>query len=265
MRSLSFDGLSVLYDQTRTADPTCLAAALNWVAARFPPTQFRRLLEPGIGTGRVALPLANRGYQVIGADISEEMLSVCMARNQTIEAASGLHCVRADTISLPFSADAFDLCLAVHLFYFIPKWRQAVQEMLRVLRPGGALILLHTGFGAEVPHLNTRYRELAQNQDYDFPVYGVRSTTEVVEYATSLGCTSERIEEQSWKWVACLRQRDALGYLASRTYSFTKDVPEVVHQSVMDSLRHEADAAGGMDAIIEVPNRISIVVLTPCA
>lgn len=263
MKSLSFNGLASLYDQTRTADPDCFAAALNWITARFPPIQFRMLLEPGIGTGRVALPLAERGYQIVGGDISEEMLGVCLTRS--INVANRLHCVLADTNFLPFPEKAFDLCLAVHLFYFIPQWQQAVQEMLRVLRPNGVLILLHTGFGTEVPHLNTRYRELAQNQDYVFPVYGVRSTTEVVDYAASLGCTVERIEEQSWEWMARLRQRDALGHLASRAYSFTKDVPEVVHQSVMDSLHHEADAAGSMNAIIEVPNRISVVVLSPCA
>lgn len=263
MRSLSFDGLSALYDQTRTVDPTCFAAALDWIAVRFPPTEFPRLLESGIGTGRVALPLAARGYHVIGADISEEMLGVCVA--QSIQATSELHCVRADTTSLPFSAEAFNLCVAVHLFYFIPEWRRAVQEMLRVLRPDGALILLHTGFGTEVPHLNARYRELAQNQGYMFPAYGVRSTTEVVEYAASLGCSVERIEEQSWEWMARISQRDALVYLASRAYSFTKDVTEMVHQSVMDSLHLEADAVGGMNAILEVPNRISVVVLSPCA
>ena len=116
-----------------------------------------------------------------------------------------------------------------------------------------------------MPHLNAHYQELAQNQGYVFPVYGVRSTTEVVDYAASLGYTVERNEEQSWKWVARLRQRDALGHLASRAYSFTKDVPEAVHQSVMDSLRREADGAGGMDVIIKVPNRISVVILTPRA
>ena len=265
MRSLSFDGLSALYDQTRTVDPDCFAAALDWIAVRFPPTLFRRLLEPGIGTGRVALPLAARGYQIIGADISEEMLGACVSQSRSINAASGLNFVRADTVSLPFPAEAFDLCLAVHLFYFIPQWQQAIQEMLRVLRPGGALILLHTGFGTEVPPLNTRYRELAQNRDYVFPAYGVRSTQEVVDYAASLGCSVERIEEKAWNWTARIRQRDALSYLASRAYSFTKDVPEEVHQSVIDSLQHEADAVGGMNAILEVPNRISVVVLTPCA
>ncbi len=265
MESLSFDGLTALYDQTRTFDPLCLGKALDWLEDHFPPTQSRTILEPGIGTGRIALPLMERGYRVTGLDISEEMLSVCAAQSQQSGYSDRLRCLRADATRLPFSEREFDLCMAVHLFYFIPEWRRALREMLRVLKPGGVLILLHTGFGAEVPHLNTRYRELAQNQDYDFSVYGVRSTTEVVDYATSLGCTSERIEEQSWKWVARLRQRDALDYLASRTYSFTKDVPEVVHQNVMDSLRREADAAGGMDAIIEVPNRISIVVLTPCA
>ena len=52
MQSLTFDGLTELYDQTRTYDPACFAAALDWLETRFPPTEFRSVLEPGVGTGR---------------------------------------------------------------------------------------------------------------------------------------------------------------------------------------------------------------------
>ena len=264
MKSLSFDGLTALYDQTRTFNLTCFAAALDWLAARFPPRQFRSVLEPGVGTGRIALPLVGRGYQVTGLDISEEMLGVCVAQGQSLGTSLSLRCVRADATRLPFSPSAFDLCVAVHLFYFIPDWRGAVREMLRALQPVGALVLLHTGSGVEVPRLNERYQELALELGYVFPTYGVRSTREVVDYAASLGCAVERAEEAAWEWTTRIDIEEALSHLRGRAYSFTKDVPEDVHVAVIDSLQRERlKEAAGHASLIEVPNRVSIVIVSP--
>jgi len=262
--SMSFDGFTTLYDQTRSFDPICFGRSLDWLATRFPPRQFRSVLEPGVGTGRIVLPLAGRGYQVTGLDISEEMLGVCVAQSQSMGTGGVLHCLRADATRLPLSSGVFDLCVAVHLFYFIPDWRGAVREMLRALRPGGALILLHTGNGAEVPRLNEHYRELAQALGYTFPTYGVRSTRDVVDYAASLGCAVERAEKPSWEWTTQVSARKALSHLRARAYSFTKDVPEDVHGAVMDRLQRESlEGAAGPDSAIHVPNRISIVIVSP--
>ena len=82
MTSLSFDGLTAYYDRTRTFDAVCFGQAMNWLAERFPPLQFPAILEPGVGTGRIALPLVEHGYQVTGLDISEEMLGLCNAQSQ---------------------------------------------------------------------------------------------------------------------------------------------------------------------------------------
>ncbi len=263
MDSLSFDGLTAHYDQTRTFDPICFRQAMDWLAERFPPSQFPSVLEPGIGTGRIALPLVERGYQVTGLDISEEMLRACAAQSKVSGVSDTLHCLRADAVCLPLCTMSFDLCVAVHLFYFISDWRKAVREMLRVLNPDSALALLHTGFGAEVPSLNDRYREMASKLRYTFPTYGVRSTSEVVDYAVSLGGSAERVENPAWEWTARIGLQEAIEHLRLRAYSFTKSVPEDVHQMVMDSLRHEVlEKAGAMDMqTIEVPNRISIVIV----
>jgi hypothetical protein len=49
-----------------------------------------------------------------------------------------------------------------------------------------------------------------------------------------------------------------------RAYSFTKDVPEDVHVAVIDSLQRERlQEAEGHASLIEVPNRISIVIVSP--
>ena len=263
MASLSFDGLTAHYDQTRTFDPICFGLAIDWLTERFPPSQFPSVLEPGVGTGRIALPLVQRGYQVTGLDISEEMLSVCTAQSQTLKVNNVLCCLRADVACLPLGPALFDLCVSVHLFYFISDWRGAVREVLRVLKPNGILILLHTGFGAEVPHLNERYRKLASEQKYTLPIYGVRSTSEVVDYAVSLGCIAERVDRPEWGWTARINLQEALNHLRNRAYSFTKDVPDAVHLAVMDSLQRENFAeAASVGTEVEVPNRITIILLS---
>ena len=259
MTSLSFDGLTAHYDQTRTFDPICFERAMDWLTERFPPSQFPSVLEPGVGTGRIALPLAQRGYQVTGLDISEEMLGLCAAQSQALGVKDALRCLRADAACLPLGPALFDLCVAVHLFYFISNWRGVVREMLRVLKLNGTLILLHTGFGAEVPHLNERYRELASEREYTFPTYGVRSTREVVDYAVSLGCIAEPVDQPEWKWTARINLQEALNHLRNRAYSFTKDVPDAVHLAVMDSLQRENVAPIGVET--EVPNRISMILI----
>jgi SAM-dependent methyltransferase len=47
---------------------------------------------------------------------------------------------QADATRLPFAAGTFGSVLAVHVLHLIPDWRVAVDEAVRVLRPGGALV-----------------------------------------------------------------------------------------------------------------------------
>ncbi len=73
---LSFDEMAGQYDETRNYDEGCFSSALDYLVSRFPPDRFPSVLEPGIGTGRIAIPLAERGYQVTGVDVSKKMLAV---------------------------------------------------------------------------------------------------------------------------------------------------------------------------------------------
>lgn len=99
----------------------------------------RRLsLEIGAGTGRIALPLSAGGVRLIGVDISPRMLHRLVAN------AGGYQPFPisvADVTALPFSSGCFDAVLASHLLHLIPDWRQTVDEVVRVLRPGGVFLV----------------------------------------------------------------------------------------------------------------------------
>jgi SAM-dependent methyltransferase len=261
MTSLSFDPMVYDYDATRTYDEASFSAAMAYLVERFPPSAFPRLLEPGIGTGRIAIPLIERGYAVWGVDIAAGMLAVLQQR--AVRAAPPVHLgvAQADVCQLPFRTGVFDLVVAVHLFYFIPAWRRAVQELLRVVRVEGSLVFMHTGMGEEIPCVNERYKVLCAAQGFPQQAVGVQSTSEVVDYCRALGCVTETIRDR-WQWRSHVRLDRALAYVRARAYSFTTMVPFHIHAEIVTRLEAEMlEQYGGLTQVVEVANQISLVFL----
>lgn len=94
-----------------------------------------RVLDVGIGTGFIALLLAELGHEVIGVDISEEMLRIARekARKLNIE---NVEFHLADAEELPFPDNTFDAVVARHVIWALPNPEKAYSEWKRVLRPG---------------------------------------------------------------------------------------------------------------------------------
>ena len=259
MESLSFDPMVELYEVTRACDPACLSGALDWVAAHFPPASFPNLFEPGIGTGRIAIPLAERGYSIAGIDIAQDMLAVLERRVR--ETLLPITWQVGDATSVPCGDNTFDLSLACHLFYFIPEWRRAVDEMLRVTHAGGAIILVKTGYGKEVPFLTERYRALRKELGAAPGPRGAAGTKEVVAYAESKGCAAEWITGR-WQWGTRQRVREALSYYERRAYSYTSTPSPEAHAAIIRDLTAEAVAHyGNLEAEVAVPDEIYLVIL----
>ena len=259
MESQSFDGLVELYDESRCFDRACFETALDYIVERFPPGEFPSVFEPGVGTGRIAIPFAERGYRVTGGDISDEMMAVLQAR--LADRPFDIALRKADATDLPFSDGSFDLAVAVHLFYHIKDWRKAADELLRAVRPGGALLLMHTGMGMEVPFLNDRYKQLCAEHGCESEMVGVRSTSEVIAYLKERGFDVEEVD-RGWDWTTSIELAQALGYLRWRAYSFTVFATNKVHGMVMDQLEAEViDRFGDLSTEVDVPNRIGLVIV----
>jgi SAM-dependent methyltransferase len=259
--SLSYDSMVGLYDQTRTTNRACFTSALDHLCSRFPPSVFGRLFEPGIGTGRIALPLAHRGYRVTGADISTAMMT--RLRERFAESGAKLEpgTSIADVTALPFRDGAFDISIVVHLFYFIPDWRQAAHEIIRVTRRDGPIVLMHTGMGEEVPFLNTRYKQRCARLGYPIPTIGVASTAEVITYLKTLGCQIEIVSDR-WCWTSLIGLSAAIGHMQSRAYSFTTCVPEPIHVAAISALKAECESEyGGLARQVEVPNQVRLAIV----
>jgi SAM-dependent methyltransferase len=111
--------------------------------ADFGGARGRKVLEVGVGLGTDFVRFARAGANVIGLDLSERSLAHARRRLEL----EGLHgeLVRADAEALPFPNDTFDRVYSWGVLHHTPDTRRAIQEALRVLRPGGELTLMLYG------------------------------------------------------------------------------------------------------------------------
>ena len=96
-------------------------------------------MEVAIGTGR-NLPFYPRGIQLTGIDFSPAMLEI--ARGRAAELGVDVTLIEADAQHLPFADHRFDTVVCTLALSSIPDPAAAINEMHRVLRPGGQLLVV---------------------------------------------------------------------------------------------------------------------------
>ncbi len=96
-----------------------------------------RILDVATGTGDLALELQRScpDADVMGADFCEEMLAI--ARDRGLKES-----LVADGLELPFEDDSFDVVTVAFGLRNMSDWKGGLQEMARVLRPSGLLLVL---------------------------------------------------------------------------------------------------------------------------
>ncbi len=93
-----------------------------------------KLLELGIGNGRMLEQAQLLGYEVQGVDIDENFLSISKKK--------GFNVKKLDlNNSLPFKDGSFDYVMSFEVLEHIPNFKKTIQEINRVLKKGGKAIL----------------------------------------------------------------------------------------------------------------------------
>jgi ubiquinone/menaquinone biosynthesis C-methylase UbiE len=164
--SVVFDRAVSFYDRTRGLPRRAedwLAQAIDQQTSLQPGSS---VLEIGVGTGRIALPLIRaQHYRYIGIDLSRTMMEALRSKAQDMP----ITLIQGDVAHLPFTAGTFDAVVAVHVFHLVSDWQLAMDEVKRVLRPGGILLhgRNHTADQSPLETLRKHLHESAQATEPD--------------------------------------------------------------------------------------------------
>lgn len=104
------------------------------------PSAGMRALDLATGTGDIAFALAARGARVVGLDITPRMIELARAKVSAPPAYAAF--LIGDMIALPFRDASFDLVTTGYGLRNVPNLTASIDEIRRVLRPGGRLLSL---------------------------------------------------------------------------------------------------------------------------
>lgn len=136
--SINFNRAATFYDATRKLRDDIADQITNALLAEIRGAGADRVLEVGIGTGRIARPLMSEGVQVVGVDISTEMMGQLAAQLTPEHTPPEL--LLGDATALPFRDGSFRAAMVVHVLHLVKSVEDTVAEIKRVLAPGGVLL-----------------------------------------------------------------------------------------------------------------------------
>jgi SAM-dependent methyltransferase len=110
-----------------------------WMLAHLQVQSGQTVVDVGCGTGAYNGVLSSLGARIVGLDTSPAMLHE--TRQQAQARGLNVTVIQATAEALPFSDAGCDRVMANHMLYHVPDQIRALQEMGRVLRPGGRVLL----------------------------------------------------------------------------------------------------------------------------
>jgi ubiquinone/menaquinone biosynthesis C-methylase UbiE len=103
------------------------------------------ILDVGCGGGKTVNRLAQQAAsgKVFGIDYSADMVEYSKKVNRKLISENRVEIVEGSVEKTGFSDDFFDLVTAIETYYFWPSFSGALQEIRRVLKPGGKLLMVN--------------------------------------------------------------------------------------------------------------------------
>lgn len=116
----------------------------DWGLSHISIDEHSTILDVGCGGGRTVNKLAAIAFQgkVYGVDFSKESVAFASRLNKQWIDTGRVKIREASVSQLPFSADVFNVVTAVETHFWWPDLASDMREILRVLKPGGALVII---------------------------------------------------------------------------------------------------------------------------
>lgn len=122
------------------------------------------ILDVGTGSGYFAILQAKQGHNVIGVDLTENMLKE--ASETAKEHCVSVKFIQMDAQNLEFENDTFDIVLTRNLTWTLPNPEQAYAEWFRVLKPGGLFLNFDANYAENVRNKNQSYSYIKPSDIY---------------------------------------------------------------------------------------------------
>jgi len=215
--SISLDRVAEVFDRTRGFPQHVMNKILKTLKQEL--EGYRRILDVGVGTGRFSRSLQDAGFEVVGVDVSKKFLGKAYERGTA-------DLILGDACSLPFQDSTFDASLSVGTLHLIAEWKSALREIVRVTIE--SLFTVHYSTREYRTTPSGVYKELVEKHGYSccHPGLGEWKLKEVIKSAKSRFVTSYDIS---------ISERIAL--LSEKVFSYQWNVPEDLHEKVMEELR----------------------------
>jgi ubiquinone/menaquinone biosynthesis C-methylase UbiE len=139
--SRPFERVADVYERARPEYP---AEAIVWMAERLDLGEGRTVLDLGAGTGKLTRALVQTGARVIAVEPGERMLA------ELRRAVPGVESLQGAAEAIPLEDDSVDAIAVGQAFHWF-RHDEAVPELHRVLRPGGAVALIWNSRDQERP------------------------------------------------------------------------------------------------------------------
>lgn len=228
--SLSFDRAAGYYDQTRSMPEQVARQGVQAILELAGPAG--RILDVGTGTGRVSIPLLEAGANLVGCDLSSEML------RRLQEKLPAARILQADASRLPFPSSHFDAVLTVHVIHLIAPWQEALREFKRVLRPGGIYLNVQT-YATTGSSARAQMRNFWRGwvEAHGAPIHrpGVQDDQMFLEELKSIGAKLSEVEVVRYSRTYTLREE--MERFRARVFSDAWDIPDDVYEASMRELQ----------------------------
>ena len=254
----SFDRVADVYDATRAMPAKVSTAVADAIAALAREVSAEpRLVEVGIGTGRIAVPLTERGVRVTGIDISAAMLRVLLGKRRDIDV------MLAEAARPPLRGASFDGALFVHILHLVPDAAATVRATLPLVRPGGLVI---QGGDDRLGSVRDKADEVIRRAVQEVAGIDIANRDRHAEAAAVfeqvMADAGARIRQVTLaRWTGRAQGRRMLERLASQDYSSSWLIPKEALAAVVERVTPLLDALyGGLDREIEFERGFTVTV-----
>lgn len=162
-----------------------------------------RLLDVAAGTGALAVAAAEAGADVLATDISPGMIALLAAK---LASFPGCEARVMDGQALSIADDSFDAGASVFGIMLFPDWRRGLAELVRVVKPGGKVVLAswtgQDGAGPMIPFMRA-YRATFPNAELPAPPAGMAVMSDASLFGEALcdaGCRDVAVTAVEGAW-----------------------------------------------------------------